>query len=152
MERIYYNISKVLKVIIIIIYRIKLLFNTRRIISESDYKYLTRLLKIYNKKHPYSFNLTFIKFYVEIIRAKKIKAEKIYNDRIKINSSISIYDVNKKKELTIKLAYPKDERLNNLNISVFSSIGMAIFGKKQGDIVSCFEGKRKSTFKIQNVE
>lgn len=151
MERICYRMLQFLKTLIYLIYRFKLFFRPRRIVTETDYKNMNIMFKYFEKKYPYSTNLSFLLFKAEIRRAKKIQTCDMPDDIVKMDSVVTFKNILTNENLTIRLVYPNGEQLNTLKLSVFSAVGMALFAQKLGRTVSCFEAKRKIQLKILSI-
>lgn len=132
-------------------YRLKLFFKSRKIVSETDYKNLNVLFKYFMKKYPYNTNHSFLLFYAEIRRAMKKKDYEIPDNFVKMGSIVSVKNEQTEENITIQLVYPNQEQLNTFKLSVFSSVGMVLFAQKLGTTVSCFEGKRKINLKILSI-
>ena len=152
MEKIYYRIRQFVKILIYAIYRLKSIFKLRKVVAETDYKNLFVLFKYFIKKYPNNTNHSFLLFYAEIQRAKKIKTCDMPRDIVKMESVITFKNIRTDEDLTIQLVYPDDEQLKDLKLSVFSAVGMALFAQKTGTIVSCFEEKRKIKLKILSID
>lgn len=103
------------------------------------------------KKYPYNTNLSFLLFYAEIRRAKKIRTYDMPDDVVKMDSVVTFKKILTDENLTIRLVYPNREQLSTLELSVFSAVGMALFAQKSGTTVSCFEAKRKIHLKILSI-
>jgi hypothetical protein len=151
MEKIYYRISQFSKILIYAMYRLKSFFKARKVVTETDYKNLNIMFKYFMKKYPYNTNLSFLLFYAEIRRAKKIRTCDMADDVIKIDSVVTFKKILTDENLTIRLVYPNREQLSTLELSVFSAVGMALFAQKSGTTVSCFEAKRKIHLKILSI-
>lgn len=109
------------------------------------------MFKYFEKKYPYSTNLSFLLFKAEIRRAKKIQTCDMPDDIVKMDSVVTFKNILTNENLTIRLVYPNGEQLNTLKLSVFSAVGMALFAQKLGRTVSCFEAKRKIQLKILSI-
>jgi len=151
MEKIYYRISQFSKILIYAIYRLKSFFKSRKVVTETDYKNLNVMFKYFMKKYPYNTNLSFLLFYAEVRRAKKIKTCDMPDDIVKMDSVVTFKNMQTDENLTIQLVFPNGEQLNTLKLSVFSAVGMALFAQKSGRTVSCFEAKRKIHLKILSI-
>jgi len=151
MEKIYYRILQFLKILIYTIYRLKLFFKARKVVTETDYKNLNVMVNYFVKKYPYNTNLSFLLFYAEIRRAKKIRTCDMPDDIVKMDSVVTFKKILTDENLTIRLVYPNREQLSTLELSVFSAVGMALFAQKSGTTVSCFEAKRKIYLKILSI-
>lgn len=123
----------------------------RRTITETDYKNLNLVFKYFENKYPFSINSSYLLFKYEISRAIRKKDDEIYGDIIKMGSYVTFKNIITGEILNIQLVYPNQEKLRNLKLSVFSAIGMALFAKKAGTTVSCFEGERKIQLKIMSI-
>lgn len=132
-------------------FRLKLLFKSRKVITETDYNNLNTMIKNFMKKYPYNSNLSLLLFYAEIRRAKKIKDCVIPDNIVIVGSVVTFKNILTDENLTIRLVYPNLEQLNTLKLSVFSAVGMVLFAQKSGAVVTCFDAERKIQLKILSI-
>lgn len=151
MERIYYRILLILKMLIYLIYRLKSIIKPRRFVTETDYKKLNIMFKYYEKEYLYCTNFSFLNFKPEIRRTKVKKDCEIPDNIVKMGSIVSFKNEQTNNNLTKQLVYPNQEQINTFKLSVFSAVGMVLFGQKSGTRVSCFQGKRKIELKILSI-
>ena len=71
----------------------------------------------------------------EIKRAKKVQSKKITAEFVTMNSKMEITDLDTSKQMAIRLVYPRDADFRNGNVSVFSPLGSALLGYKEGDTI-----------------
>ena len=65
-----------------------------------------------------------------------INLDKIPRDRISLGSTVKLYDVENKEEITYKLVTTEEANLFEGAISTTSPIGQSLLGKQDGDSVS----------------
>jgi regulator of nucleoside diphosphate kinase len=130
---------------------LKSLFSSRRIVSESDYKSINSLILNCEEKHPLSTNFPFLKFKAEMKIAKKYQDWKLPLEVVKLNSKLTIRNIKTGIILPVKIVCPLEEELNKYKLSVFSAVGMALFGNKTGKTINCFEGERKIHLEILSI-
>lgn len=151
MESICYRISQISKMILYALCLLKSFFETRRIVGETHYKSLSAMFEYFERKYPYNTNTHFLLFKAELWRAKKNMDCEMPDNIVKMDSIVSVKNIKTDKKLTIHLVYPYQEQLTEFKLSVFTAIGMVLFGQKNGTIVSCFKGKRKIQLEILSI-
>lgn len=151
MERIYYRISQFIKLLFYELYMLKSFFNLRKIVSESDYRNLKTMLMYFESKYPYSTNHPFLLFKAEMERAKKIKDYEMPDNVVKIDSRVTVKNLQTGKNLTVQIVYPNQEKLIKYKLSVFSAVGMVLFAQKSGTTLSYFKGNRKIKLEILSI-
>ena len=85
----------------------------------------------------------------ELERAKVVAPEKIPDDVITMNSTVSVRDLESGEETTYTLVFPGEARIEENRISVLSAIGTALIGYRVGDVI---EWKVPSGMKRLKVE
>lgn len=85
----------------------------------------------------------------EIDRAKVVEPQQIPKDIITMNSTVQLLLNEKPMELT--LVYPEDADTSAAKVSVFSPIGTAILGYKEGDTVQWEVPSGISTILIEKI-
>ena len=85
----------------------------------------------------------------ELERAKVVAPEKIPDDVITMNSTVSVRDLESGEEATYTLVFPGETRIEENRISVLSAIGTALIGYRVGDVI---EWKVPSGMKRLKVE
>ena len=105
--------------------------NTEPIITQKDLRIITELLKNLNQKQ---YNKEIPKLSEELKRAKILDEKDFPSDVIRINSGFSFYfeqDKNKKEE-HYTLVLPSQANLSERKISIFSPLGIALIGFREG--------------------
>src|SRR5690554_3910777 len=119
-------------------------------ITESDYVKLCDLVKAEKLKHSTEVaNLTFLG--AEIKRAQRVRDEDATTEFVAMNSVIEIIDLDTKREMKVKLAYPHEADFRKGSISVLSLFGTALLGYKTGSIVSYQAPKGIKKVKIKKI-
>jgi regulator of nucleoside diphosphate kinase len=104
------------------------------VITVNDYQRLTGLMEFdsYKTKMPE----TIAGLYKQLAGAKMLPQESIAGNIITMNSRVLLKDVSTGREVELTITYPQDANNRERRISVFSSIGIALIGRKVGDVVS----------------
>jgi regulator of nucleoside diphosphate kinase len=104
------------------------------VITTNDYQRLTGLIGFASlrEKMPDAVNLLNGK----LRKAKMLEQDKVSRTVITMNSCILLRDISLGREAKVTLAYPQDADAREGKISVFSSVGIALLGRKVGDRVS----------------
>jgi len=71
---------------------------------------------------------------------------------VKMHSLVSFIDVKTKRVMQVELVYPKEENIFDYKLSVFSAVGMALFGQSEGAVVVCRTGRKRIKLKIIDVK
>ncbi|MCU4163828.1 GreA/GreB family elongation factor [Carboxylicivirga caseinilyticus] len=103
-------------------------------ITELDYLRLSNLIGSAKKKK--SFDLQNIEALAyEIKRAEKVDSKKISSEFVTMNSIVQVESLDTKKQMKVKIVYPKDADFSKGHVSVLSPLGSALLGYKLGDTV-----------------
>ncbi len=89
--------------------------------------------------------------YNGLVNAKMLPQTNISSDVVTMNSRILLKDILNEREADVTITYPQDADNRERKISVFSSIGVALLGRKVGDIVSWSTPKGMGEFEILEV-
>jgi len=76
------------------------------------------------------------RLYAILAGAKTLRQETIDESIITMNSRVYLKDLNSQKETEITLTYPRDAAPSERRISIFSEIGIALFGREEKDVAS----------------
>lgn len=68
--------------------------------------------------------------------ARKLPPERISKTVVTMNSRVLLEELSSKKQIEITITYPQDSNNAERKVSVFSPIGVALFGRQAGDVVS----------------
>ncbi len=85
----------------------------------------------------------------ELDRAKVVEPKRIPKDIITMNSKVQLLLNGKEKEIT--LVYPEDADTSAAKLSVFSPIGTAILGYREGDTIEWEVPSGISTIVIEKI-
>lgn len=77
-----------------------------------------------------------------------INLDKLPRDRISLGSTVVLFDIEKKEEVTYKLVMSEDSNVTEGAISTTSPIGRSLLGKKQGDLVEAKIPSGTRTFEV----
>ena len=91
------------------------------------------------------------KLYKGLANAKMLPQTNISSDVVTMNSRILLKDILNEREAAVTITYPQDADNRERKISVFSSIGVALLGRRVGDIVSWTTPKGMGEFEILEV-
>jgi regulator of nucleoside diphosphate kinase len=108
--------------------------NDKIIISEEDFDIIAPKLQSMIFSDIENENLK--KFADILEEAKQVPCSKLPAESITLESEIELIDINSKQIMSKKLVVPPAS-YDLQELSVFTPVGMAVFGKKVGDIVSC---------------
>jgi regulator of nucleoside diphosphate kinase len=76
------------------------------------------------------------RLYTRLVSAKTLPQEKIDDEIITMNSRVCLKDLNSLRVTDITLTYPKEALPTERRISIFSEIGIALFGRAEKEVVS----------------
>jgi len=76
------------------------------------------------------------RLYTILASARTLRQETIDESIITMNSRVHLKDLNNKKETEITLTYPREASPSERRISIFSEIGIALFGRQEKEVVS----------------
>lgn len=84
-------------------------------------------------------------------KAKKTSPEKIQRSIVTMNSSVLVREINSGRQLEITLVYPDEAAPTTRRISVLTPIGLALLGRREGEVVSWKVPGGTGTFEIVKV-
>lgn len=119
------------------------------IISKSDYN----TIKLFIANCPYhlrSKEMNDLK--TELERAKIVDNHKITNDVVQLNSIFTAKELVVQKTWTFTLVLPDQANLKEQKISIFSPLGIAMIGFKQGMVINWALPGGVKKIEILNVE
>src|SRR5215204_1199329 len=76
------------------------------------------------------------RLYTRLVSAKTLSQETIDEGIITMNSRVVLRDLNSQRDTEITLTYPVEALPTKRKISIFSEIGVALFGRKEKEVVS----------------
>jgi len=101
-------------------------------ITELDYSRLSNLVESTKKTRDEELlNLSALK--EEIARAEVVSPEKIAREFVTMNSLVEILDLDTNRKMKIRLVYPREANFKKGNVSIFSLLGSALIGCREGD-------------------
>lgn len=71
-----------------------------------------------------------------LVSANTLRQETIDEAVITMNSRVHLKDLNNQRETEITLTYPREANPGERRVSIFSEIGIALFGREEKDVVS----------------
>ena len=119
------------------------------VITTNDYRRLTGLIEFGSSKTKMPEMIAGL--YKELAGAKMLPPESIAGNIITMNSRVLLKDVFMGRAVELTITYPQDANNRERRISVFSSIGIALIGRKVGDIVSWKVPSGNGQFEILKV-
>jgi len=122
---------------------------TKMVITINDYQRLMGLMEFASLKTKMPDVAT--RLYKELVKAEMISQERIPANVITMNSRVFLRDVSGEREAELTITYPQDADNKERKVSVFSSIGISLLGKKVGDVVSWKTPKGNGWFEIVKV-
>jgi regulator of nucleoside diphosphate kinase len=87
----------------------------------------------------------------ELKYAKTFPQDKIAEDIVTMNSRALLREINSGREIEITITYPEDADNRQQKVSVFSAIGVALLGCREGDITSWRVPGGIGRFKVERV-
>jgi regulator of nucleoside diphosphate kinase len=69
-------------------------------------------------------------------RAEIIRPWHISSDVVTMNSKVRLRDCRKNEDMLLRLVFPKDAGIDDINVSILTPLGLAILGRKVGDVIS----------------
>ncbi|HEU5148618.1 MAG TPA: GreA/GreB family elongation factor [Chryseosolibacter sp.] len=87
----------------------------------------------------------------ELRCAKTFPQDKISGNIVTMNSRALLKEVNSGRQIEITITYPEDADPKSQKVSVFSNIGVALLGCREGDITSWRVPGGVGRFKVEKV-
>jgi len=118
-------------------------------ITVNDYQRITGLIEfaaLQNKNREIADRLM-----KELKYAKTFPQDKISDNIVTMNSRVLLRDVASGREVEVTITYPQDADSKEQKISVFSTIGVALLGCREGDITSWRVPGGIGRFKVEKV-
>lgn len=88
----------------------------------------------------------------ELAKAKIIPEKNFPEDRVRINSTVVIKDLETGREMTLTIVLPGEADIKAKKVSVLAPMGTALLGFKKGKEVSWQVPAGKKTFQIMEVD
>lgn len=121
------------------------------IIEENEFELLKEKMQVAQKIADQIYTLSLKRFTKEIQTATVLKYDEIPNDVVRINSKIKVQiDAHLVREFQIVL--PEKSNLNQNKLSLFSPMGLALYGYSVDDEITWQFPSGLSTLKILKVE
>ena len=76
------------------------------------------------------------RLYSNLVSAKTLSQERIDERIVTMNSRVVLKDLNSRRDTEITLTYPHESHPTERKISIFSEIGIALFGREEKEVVS----------------
>lgn len=102
------------------------------IIERSEFHILKELLALSRHYKDEIYKASVSKLQEQMLTAKILKSDKIPEDNIRLNSTVTIkseFDV----ERTYKIVTPDNADLRDQKVSILAPLGLALFGHAEGD-------------------
>lgn len=119
------------------------------VIPIKDFVKITQLIANKSKFSAPPGNILLLKR--KISSAKKVLSAKITSDIIVVNSIVNFKCENNDLNFSIELVFPEDENVKEKKISLFSSLGTAIYLHRMGDVIRYMTWKNENIIRILNV-
>ena len=119
------------------------------IITVNDYQRITGLIEfaaLQNKNREIADRLM-----KELKYAKTFPQDKISDNIVTMNSRVLLREVASGREVEVTITYPQDADSKEQKISVFSTIGVALLGCREGDVTSWRVPGGIGRFKVEKV-
>lgn len=121
----------------------------RIIITTHDHKRLIDLIEsvsLKNKMPELAKHL-----YNELIKAEVVPQERIPANVVTMNSRLFLKETSSERKAELTITYPQDADNLQRKVSIFSPIGVALLGKRVGDVASWHTPKGSRWFEILKV-
>ncbi|MDF1739144.1 MAG: GreA/GreB family elongation factor [Verrucomicrobiales bacterium] len=118
-------------------------------ITHQDKQRLENMIALYKREKNQTDDLT--AFSAELERATAVESHHILHDVVRMNSRVTIVDLNTHEELTFTLVFPEDADPDNNKISVFAPIGAGILGYQTDDEIDWVVPAGTRRFRIAEV-
>lgn len=118
-------------------------------ITVNDYQRITGLIEfaaLQNKNREIADRLM-----KELKYAKTFPQDKISDNIVTMNSRVLLREVASGREVEVTITYPQDADSKEQKISVFSTIGVALLGCREGDVTSWRVPGGIGRFKVEKV-
>jgi regulator of nucleoside diphosphate kinase len=116
-----------------------------RLITQADYE---RILDLIEHTQPVAASNNLLKILKEAV---KCLPEQIPGDVVTMNSTLRVRELTSGCEVDITLVYPKNADGRKRYISIVTSIGLALLGKRVGAVVAWSVPKGYNQFEILEV-
>lgn len=121
--------------------------NNCRIILLGDFYKLKEQVNIAEQKYEVKFRD--VKHLKKILLCSTIVGPECFPaDVLTMNSIARIHIIDTDNIFTFELVYPGEADLSSYKLSVFTSLGVALIGRKAGETVVCNTGKKKYSARI----
>jgi regulator of nucleoside diphosphate kinase len=119
------------------------------IVTVNDYNRLMSLVEFgeLESKMPNAV----LSLFKNLSAAKKLPPENIEQGIVTMNSKVRLKDIKSRRETEVTVTYPHDADPRKRNISVLSSVGLALLGRREQDIVSWAIPSGVGSFEIVKV-
>ena len=118
-------------------------------ITVNDYERITGLIEfasLQNKNPEIADRLL-----KELRHAKTFSQDRIASNIVTMNSRVLLKELNSGRETELTITYPQDADSRERKVSVFSPIGVALLGCREGDITSWRVPSGIGRFKVVKV-
>jgi regulator of nucleoside diphosphate kinase len=121
----------------------------KMIVTVNDYKRLIGMTEV----SPSKFTLPRIaeKLLTALKKAKMLPPENISNNIVTMNSRVLLREMSSGRQTEVTISYPQEADHQERRVSVFSPIGAALLGSREGDIKEWAIPTGIGSFKIQKV-
>ena len=115
-------------------------------ITVDDYERLKGLIEVQNRDSEIAGRLM-----KELKSARTFPQDKISENIVTMNSRARLREINSGREIEITVTYPEEADARQQKVSVFSPIGVALLGCREGDITSWRVPGGIGRFKVEKV-
>ena len=88
----------------------------------------------------------------KISRAEVIKTESLSGDKIIFGATVTLGDIDSKKNLTYQIVGTEEADVENGKISISSPLAKALLGKKIDDTVEVYSPGGSKEYEVENIE
>lgn len=117
-------------------------------VTQNDYERLMALVEVSYLKSKASIAG---RLYESLTTARLFPPDQIPSGIVTMNSRVFLKEVGTGRETEITLTYPQEAEPRERKVSVISEIGLALFGKREREIVSWKTPVGTGSFEIQAV-
>ena len=91
------------------------------------------------------------KLQTEIDRARVVESKRVARDVVTMHSKVRLHDPERGELEVFTLVYPEEANLEAGNLSVLSSVGTALLGARQGDVLRVVGATGPRTIKVEAI-
>ncbi len=121
------------------------------LLSDNDYMRLSAFLA---SLKPRGLQQKLILYSLEytLQKASVVAGEELPEDVVRMNCRVWLQEVHSGNRVGYYIVFPWEADPQEKRLSVLSSIGSAVLGRRIGEVVECLNSRKRSTYRIQRIE